>query len=116
MKCIIAGGRNFSDWKFLYRKMDHLMKNVTEEITVICGTARGADTWGERWAQKNGHKVIRMPANWNRFGNSAGYKRNLQMAKVADAAVIFWDGYSRGSGHMINIAKSRDLQVRVIRY
>jgi len=38
------------------------------------------------------------------------------MADYADALVAFWDGKSRGTMHMINLAKSAGLQVRVVNY
>jgi hypothetical protein len=46
----------------------------------------------------------------------AGYLRNIQMAEVADAVVVFWDGESRGTKMMIDIAKDYDLSLRVIKY
>ena len=54
-----------------------------------------------------------MPADWNKYGKSAGYKRNEEMANIADAALVIWDGESRGSKHMIDIAKKQKLQVYV---
>jgi hypothetical protein len=38
------------------------------------------------------------------------------MAKAATHLVAFWDGESRGTKHMIDIAKSLDLTVRVFNY
>ena len=52
-------------------------------------------------------------AEWNRFGKSAGYKRNVVMAENAEALLAIWDGTSKGTGHMINIAKERGLKVVV---
>jgi len=45
-----------------------------------------------------------------------GYVRNTQMAKYADACVVFWDGESRGTKHMIDLAKKHKLQLRIIKY
>jgi hypothetical protein len=38
------------------------------------------------------------------------------MAKVADACVIFWDGKSKGTKHMIDIAKKYKLKLRIIMF
>ena len=38
------------------------------------------------------------------------------MAAVADAVVVFWDGRSPGTGHMVDIARSRGLPLRVVRF
>ena len=56
------------------------------------------------------------PAQWKKFGKRAGYRRNEQMAEVADALIAFWDGSSRGTKHMIDIMNEKNLLVRVVEY
>jgi hypothetical protein len=56
------------------------------------------------------------PANWQRDGKSAGFKRNVLMADNADALVAFWNGKSHGTQHMIDTALDRGLATRIIRY
>lgn len=115
-RVIIAGSRDFKDYDFLVKTMNRLLSNVKDDITVVCGKARGADTLGEQYAKERGFSVQYFPADWERYGKSAGYRRNTEMAKNADALVAFWDGKSLGTRHMIEIAKSRGLKVRVKRY
>ena len=38
------------------------------------------------------------------------------MAEVADALIAFWDGQSRGTKSMIDLAKRKGLQLAVVRY
>lgn len=38
------------------------------------------------------------------------------MAKYADALIAFWDGKSKGTKHMIDLAKRYGLKVKVIIY
>lgn len=109
MKVIIAGGRDFADYAFLKEKADSILKNV-KSISIVSGGANGADSLGERYAQENEYELIRMPANWDKYGKRAGYLRNEDMAKIADACICFWDGKSRGTGHMIQLAKKYDLK------
>lgn len=115
-KVIIAGGRDFSDYKLLRETMDKLLCNITEEITVVCGKARGADTLGEKYAKEKGYAVDYYPADWTKYGRRAGYLRNEQMAQNADALVAFWDGESRGTRSMIELARRHGLKIRVKRY
>lgn len=115
-RVIIAGGRDFDDFEFLERTMDNLLSNITDDIEVVCGMARGADALGDLYASKKNYSVRYFPAEWEEYGKSAGYKRNEQMAQNADALVAFWDGKSRGTKHMIDIARRYNLKVRVIRY
>jgi glycerophosphoryl diester phosphodiesterase len=54
------------------------------------------------------------PAEWDKYGKSAGYRRNEQMAQYAEVLVAFWDYNSPGTRHMINLAKQYNLEVHVI--
>jgi hypothetical protein len=87
-----------------------------ELVTVISGTAKGADTLGERYAIENDFELLKYPADWEQFGKSAGYKRNQQMAEIADGVIAFWDGKSKGTNHMINIANEKKIRVVVVKY
>lgn len=113
MKVIIAGGRNFSNYEKLYQICDKILINrpVTE---IVSGTARGADKLGERYGNDKGYNIKKFPADWNKYGKSAGYRRNEQMAVYADILIAFWDGKSRGTKHMIDLANSYNLEVNVI--
>lgn len=116
-KVIVAGGRNFSDYALLQQKLDYALKNkVTEGITIVSGAARGADKLGERYAKERGYEIDSHPANWDRYGKSAGYIRNKEMAQNADALMAFWDGKSKGTKHMIDLAEQYGLKVIVINY
>jgi hypothetical protein len=70
---------------------------------VISGTARGVDAHGEQWARARGLPVIRMPANWDRYGKAAGMVRNREMARIAALGLIFWDNQSAGTRNMIDL-------------
>jgi len=124
MRLIIAGGRTFHSLDLMIDKVDEFLSDdefvVNRDdaalITIISGTARGADQTGERYAALRGYSVERYPAQWDVYGRSAGYKRNEQMAKIATHCIVFWDGQSRGSKHMLDLATKHGLEVRVVRY
>jgi len=115
-KVIIAGGREFNDYGLLCQTCDRMLsqKQRTHSIVIVSGTARGADTLGERYAQERGYSIEQYPADWEHAGKAAGLIRNAQMASVADALIAFWDGQSRGTAHMIELARKHELQVRVV--
>ncbi len=110
MKTIIAGSRGVNKAQAV---ADAIQASGFNIATVISGTARGADRLGEQWAAKNNIPVERYPALWDVEGRSAGYRRNERMADVAEALIAIWDGESRGTKHMIDIAKQRGLKVYV---
>ena len=111
MKTIIAGSRGFDDYEFMTKELSDVDFNITE---VVSGTARGADRLGERWADDNNISICRMPADWDSHGRSAGFIRNEEMSKCSDALVAFWDGKTKGTKHMIDLANKYDLKVRVV--
>jgi len=115
MKVIIAGGREFKNMELMTKKMDFFLSNVTD-IEIVSGKARGADAIGEEYAKLRNYPIVEFPANWDKYKKGAGYKRNVEMADYADALVAFWDGESRGTQHMINIANKRGIQVKIIKY
>lgn len=114
-KLIVAGSRGFDDYDMLKATLDHLLQNKSE-IMIVSGTAKGADILGERYAKEKGYSVNQKPADWKKHGKKAGYMRNEEMALFADACVVFWDGVSKGTKHMINLANKYDLPLRIIRY
>lgn len=115
-KVIVAGSRNFTDYDLLTQKLDTLLQNVTDEIEIVSGTASGADKLGERYAEKRCLSVKRFPADWDKHGKRAGYLRNAEMAKYADALVAFWDGKSKGTEHMINLAQENNLRIKRVMF
>lgn len=117
MRLIIAGSRDFNDYKTVKSVCDVLLKNLDScEITILCGCARGADTLGEHYAKERNIKIEYYKAQWDELGNAAGFIRNEEMAKRATHLVAFWDGASKGTKHMINLAKRRNLKLYVHRY
>ncbi len=115
MKIIIAGSRGFDDYETLCRVCDHMLQNQ-KIVEIVSGAARGADRLGEQYAMDRGYPVRLFSANWDEFGNAAGYIRNEEMARYADALIAFWDGISRGTDHMINLAKKYDLKIKIHRF
>lgn len=112
VKTIIAGSRDGVTADDVANAL--MIPDRDWDITkVVSGTARGVDTFGEEWAARWNVPVIRMPANWDEHGKSAGYIRNMEMAAYADALVAIWDGKSKGTKHMIDCAKKMDLRVVV---
>ena len=112
MKVIIAGSRNFNDYSLLCSKCDNALSNQTD-VEIVSGTAHGADTLGEKYAEERGYKIKRFPADWSKYGKSAGFFRNTEMGKYADALICFWDGASRGAKMMIDLANENKLKVKV---
>ena len=122
-KVIIAGGRDFNDFDMLKSTVDKLLKYVDKsknDIIIVSGKAKGADSLGEKYAKINNLKVESHPANWDVYGKSAGYRRNAEMAKSVSESqgmlIAFWDEKSRGTKNMIEISKRYNIETNVIKY
>lgn len=115
MKVIIAGGRTFNDFQLLYKTCDKALSLQTE-IEIVSGTANGADKLGEQYANEKGYPIKKFPADWNKYGKGAGYKRNEEMAKYSDCLIAFWDGKSKGTKHMIDLAKMHGLKIKIVMF
>lgn len=107
MKTIIAGSRTVTKLRIVNEAIIQCPWTITE---VICGGARGADQLGKAWAEAQGIPVTVMRADWVTLGRRAGYVRNCEMAQAADALIALWDMESRGTRHMIDIARERGLE------
>lgn len=118
-RMIVAGGRDYSNQNVVNYYIDRVRYTCNYRglnLVIVCGMATGADTLGRNYAISNGLEVLEFPANWNKYGKSAGYLRNKEMASIADSAIVFWDGRSKGSKHMINIMHELGKPVVAISY
>ena len=117
-KVIIAGGRHFNDYELLKDKCNYYLSNKfqTHHVIIVSGHAPGADSLGEKYAAEYKLQCELHPADWEQHGKAAGPIRNAEMAEVSDALIAFWDGQSRGTKSMIDLAKRKGLQVAVVRY
>ena len=126
LKLIIAGGRDFNRYLLLKKKTSEFISALLGAgnsyypgntlVEIVCGLAKGADTLGERFGKHEGYNITYFPAEWSKYGKSAGYRRNEEMAIYADACICFWDGESRGTKHMIDLAKQYNLALKIINY
>jgi hypothetical protein len=110
MRTIIAGSRVILG-KNIVREA-HILSGFTV-TTVISGGAKGVDRLGEQYAKEIGVPVEVYEPDWEGQGKKAGYLRNQSMALVADALIAIWDGKSKGTKHMIDIATRKGLKVYV---
>ena len=108
MRVIIAGSRNINDYNLVLAAIKHSGFEISE---VVSGGCLGVDQLGERWAKENNIPIKRFKADWEKYGKSAGPKRNLQMAKGADALIVVKTAFSRGSLNMMGTATSMGLKV-----
>ncbi len=110
---LIAGTRTFEQYLVLQTTL-HLYTKDVPNLKVITGCAKGTDSMAIRWAKEQGKPYQVYTADWNKWGKSAGPRRNQEMAKAADRAIVYWDGKSRGTANMIMNLKIQGVPYEVI--
>jgi hypothetical protein len=115
IKVIIAGGRDFDDFNKLCKVCDEFLQDQNK-VEIVSGAYKGADLLGERYAAERNYPIKQFPADWKRYGKSAGHKRNTEMAIYADTLIAFWDEKSKGTKNMIDLASKAGLKVRIYNY
>lgn len=121
---LVAGSRTFTDVDLMDRKLARILDRVGVEcdnIVLVHGGARGADTIASNLAEKFGWEIVEFKADWDHYGKSAGYRRNRQMHEFLAqhknrGCVCFWDGESRGTAHNFELAKEFNTPLRVVRF
>jgi len=114
MIVIVAGGRNLVSTREISLAVEELLLKLGAEA-VVSGCARGGDAIGEQAAFALGLTVLKYPAVWvipdsnGTVDRTAGFKRNEQMAQVADALIALPGG--RGTDDMVRRAIRKGMPV-----
>ena len=109
MKVAVIGSRTFNNYELLKATLEKY--NISN---VVSGGAKGADKLSEEYAKEfNIPTTIFLP-NWEKFGKSAGFKRNHDIIQNADMVIAFWDGISKGTKSSIDIAKKLNKEVVIV--
>jgi len=103
MNLAIVGSRTFNNYQLLE---DEILSHHLDIKNIVSGGARGADRLSEVFADKHGIDKIILKPEWQLYGKSAGYRRNVDIINACDMCIAFWDGESKGTKHSIDIAKN----------
>jgi len=114
MKTIITGSRTIDNVNLVKSLISTVVREEGLHITqVVSGGAYGPDTIGKWWAEDHSIPIEEFPADWKQHGKRAGYIRNKEMAEYSEALIAIWDGKSKGTQHMIDLAEDYGLDVYI---
>jgi len=116
LRILVTGSRDWDDRETIKQALREAAQGFhMENVTVIHGHCpTGADHLAEHYAATwLGLSVERHPADWNRYGKSAGFRRNAEMVQSRpDICLAFIKGGSRGATHCADLAEKAGIPVR----
>lgn len=114
MRILFCGSR---DWTNEAKIKSCIQVCFPAQDTIIHGAAPGADSIAGKLARELQFDVEEYPADWALHGKAAGFIRNQQMLDTGlDFVFAFSSGIknSRGTSHMISIAKKANVTVALV--
>lgn len=131
-KVIVAGSRTFHEYETVQSTLSAMFE---EPVIIVSGGANGPDTMGAKWAAEVGYPIEKHPAHWMNldvpgckirynahgpYNANAGMNRNKRMLESVQAnpdggmVVAFWNGRSKGTKNMIEIAQKAGIEVHIV--
>ena len=107
MIVLVCGGRDYCDWDALDDELSCLP--ITK---IVHGDAKGADFLAKAWARSLGVEEVEYPANWSKYGHSAGPIRNREMLEKEDIDLVVAFPGGRGTEDMVKQATEKGITVR----
>ena len=121
LRLLVCGSREWADRDLLAVTVEQA---VTEHgrgrpgVVLIHGGARGADRMAGQLARARGWQLEVYLAEWDRYGRSAGVRRNHRMLQAGrpERVLAFTDDLSssRGTADMVRRARAARLPVQVV--
>lgn len=122
-RVIVAGSRGYNDYNVFSNFIKEHFINDDEFKNNICFISGMANSGGDdliiRFCEEYKIPIYPCPAQWNdSHGNldrSAGYKRNLNMLDIGNRLVVFFDGQSNGTKHILENASKRKMKRFIVK-
>lgn len=111
MRILVTGSRDWGDEAIVRNALESLRVSWATLVSGACPT--GADAIAERLAEQWGWTIERHPAEWKKYGRSAGPRRNKEMVdSKPDICVGFVKNNSRGATGTLKMAEEAGIPTR----
>lgn len=108
MRVLVCGGRDYEDYHMVCDVLDHIC--AVGDI-IIQGGAKGADGLARRYALSKPLECKTYPAEWSKYGKSAGPRRNEEMLKHGKPELVVAFPGGVGTSDMVQRAKKAGIEV-----
>jgi hypothetical protein len=115
-RILVTGSRTWTDTEIIRNALlESAAKNWITLVHGACPT--GADDIADRFGRFCQWQVERHPADWGRYGRSAGFRRNAEMVALgADLCLAFIRDGSKGASNCADLAERAGIEVRRFEY
>lgn len=110
MRVAIVGCRDWRDTSVIR----DLIERLPADTVVVSGHGGNVDLYAERAAKARGLQTLIFPADWKKYGRSAGPLRNATIVGNSDYVIAPWDGKSHGTHDTIRKAESAGIPVQIV--
>ncbi len=114
-RLVVTGGRDYRDREAVFGQLFACRRSAARTgmtLVVIHGDCpTGADHWASLWCAKTGIAERRYAADWDRYGRSAGPRRNEEMLAVEQPDMVLAFPGGQGTADCVRRARARGLFV-----
>jgi len=96
---VFSGGQEWHDFQQLYARLDQIKARIPSMTLCTTGQRKGCDAIAAAWAANNGVPLVAFVPNSNRYGKSAGFRRNEQLLNLNPVEAIV----CQGTGIQLNL-------------
>jgi hypothetical protein len=110
MIVLVCGARDSADRDHVFSQLDaaHFIAGFGR---LIHGGAPGVDSFAGEWALSRSVPQVVYPAEWDRYGRSAGPRRNAQMLAEGKPDIVFAFPGGIGTADMVRRAERAGVYV-----
>lgn len=118
-RVLVTGSRAWDDEGAIQFALSEILFHNRSMVLVHGDCPKGADRIADEWAAARNQfparpvVVERHPADWEKHGRGAGFRRNAEMVRLgADLCLAFIVDGSRGASHTAALAEKAGIPVR----
>lgn len=117
LRVLVVATRTYRDWPGFVRELDNAIaraKIAVHEGEVVLLAPEMDAQFARRYATERHVRLVEYTANFQADGRGAVFMRNRRLVAAAHTVVAFWDGMSRGTQFIIDLATERAVPVHVV--
>ena len=113
LRVVVTGGRHYADQNHVWSVLDAIHFRTPISI-LMHGGATGADALAAAWGTARGVPVEEFKADWKKYGDSAGPRRNQAMLEYGDPDLVVAFPGNDGTNDMIDKTRRAQVALKIV--